>query len=189
MSRYFRITTPDQPEPIAITAAPGIEDAVARALSMLGAPSRADAADLYLPRRLLDTLRILHESGMAQTHRARTTATAARYALALAYDQTAAPRPAGEHDEAAIAETLLSVQRGDLNMSNPPPQRHVSYFTSQLHRAFAAAYQHGWNAGRRGLADLLHALDTERRAAPEPSNDRQRAAIAEARRIVAEAAP
>lgn len=190
MTRHFRIASPDEAAPVSITAAPDTESVVDRALTMLGAALRPDAVDTYPPTRILDTLRMLHESGMAQAHRARVTATTARMEIAAAFAQPS-PAEIPPPDEAAIAETLRSVQRHTLNMSVPPPNRHVAYLTHQLRRAFAEAYQHGWNAGRRHHADLVHALDTERRAAPEPTTDRQRSAIAQARAIITahEAAP
>ena len=147
MTRHFRIASPDEAAPVSITAAPDTESVVDRALTMLGAALRPNAVDTYLPTRILDTLRMLHESGMAQAHRARVTATTARMEIAAAFAQPS-PAEIPPPDEAAIAETLRSVQRHTLNMSVPPPNRHVAYLTHQLRRAFAEAYQHGWNAGR-----------------------------------------
>lgn len=171
-----------------MSTAPNTEPTINSALTLLGASTADDACDVYMPPRILRTLRDLHDKGQSLGEVGTASIQEARRSLAAAFNQSAEiptpPRPS----EDEIVAAMRSIQRQALNLSEPPPARHVAYFTHQLRRAFTQAYQQGWNRGRETRAAALEALDAERRAAPMPTTERQEAATDTAKTIFRQAA-
>lgn len=122
---------------------------VCSALELLGAPSHDAAADLYMPPRLDQALRNTFFAGMRHASRRVVAATeAARKAGATI--------PIDDRREHA-AGNAKRICRTVLAMSDPPPPRHVAYFTEQLRRALAAAWEAGAEQSDRHIAALERA--------------------------------
>ena len=163
--------------------------AVAKRLAVLGASPNDNEARTFDPEKLLDGLERTYRCAEREHHSARTAIAAAHRALAEAFGQPPPDTDGTDLDApATVRAATFSVQRQCLNMSDPPPQRPVAYFTHQLRRGLNDTYHYGWNSGRIRLEREREALRAAWRAkrwreGALPHNDAQRAAIVAAQAL------
>lgn len=136
------------------------DKAVASCLTMIAAPSQDEAADVYMPPRLHKELCGAHHAGLRHRGTKLSHLRELQHLMAAAFGL---PKPGPDVRHELAAGHASRICRTVLAMSDPPPARHVAYLTTQLRRAFAAA----WEAGADDTDREIEAAKRDLRAAAQ----------------------